>query len=284
MMTLLARAALVAAALCWKSSALVAETPTVVREAMLEQMRSLAQETRISIVGSNDPAELVNSPVFRYDDQPRRFIDATMWVWTDQGRPMAFQKIEAVEYGDPAAPASSWQICFTSTSPDLLVVQWPEKRTFRSAEPGIAFAPLAAAPVVAEGNVQRKRQARDLARKFTGRIVTSPKANITQQMRLLTTPIFEYLDPQTKEFRGAVFGLSTNGTNPDVLLVLEVRGDKDRQAWHFAPARMTCCEVTVALADTKVWQVDWVNGTEAPFATWTFFSSARQPLAAEDTP
>jgi len=259
------------------------------RQQLLAEMQSLAQQTKVSSAGSTIPLKLADKPVFRYDDQPRRFIDATMWVWTDQGRPLAFQKIEAVEYGDAAAPDSRWQLCFTSTSPDLLAVQWPEKRTFHSAEPGIAFAPLAAAPEVAEGNAQRKRQARDLARKFTGRIVTSPKANIVQQMRLLTTPIFEYTDPETREFQGAVFGLSTNGTNPDVLLVLEVREDKvrageERLAWHFAPARMTCCEVTVAFADTKVWQVDWVNGTEAPFATWTFFSSPRQPAAAEDTP
>jgi hypothetical protein len=264
------------------------------RAQLLAEMQSLAQQTKVSYQGSTTSLKLNDKPVFRYDDQPRRFIDATMWVWTEQGRPMAFQKIEAVEYGDLAAPNALWQFCFASTASDLLNVQWPEKRAFRSSEPGIVFAPLAAAPPVAEGNAQRKRQARDLARKFTGRIVTSPKANISQQMRLLTTPIFEYTDPETKEFRGSVFGLSTNGTNPDVLIVLEVRGDevrgdkfrgdKDHQAWHFAPARMTCCEVTVAFADTKVWQVDWVNGTEAPFPTWTFFSSPRQPLAAEGTP
>jgi hypothetical protein len=259
------------------------------RTQLLAEMQSLAQQTKVSYVGRTVQLKLAEKPVFRYDDQPRRFIDATIWVWTDKGRPMAFQKVEAVEYGDLAAPDSRWQFCFTSTSPDLVVVQWPENRTFRSVEPGIAFAPLSAAPAVAEGNIQRKRQARDLARKFSGRIVTSPKANTTQEMRLLTTPIFEYTDPETNAFRGAVFGLSTNGTNPDVLLVLEarevkVRAGEERLAWHFAPARMTCCEVTVAFADTKVWQVDWVNGTEAPFATWTFFSSPRQSLAAEETP
>ncbi len=251
---------------------------------MLAEMQSLAQQTKVSYEGHAAGLKLSDKPVFRYDDQPRRFIDATMWVWTDQGRPVAFQKIEALEYGDPEAPSSRWQHCFTSTALDRLAVEWPEKRHFRSTEPGIVFAPLAAAPAVAEGNAPRKRQARELARKFTGRIVTSPKANIAQQMRLLTTPILEYIDPQTKEYRGSVFGLSTNGTNPDVLVLLEVRGDEERPAWHFAPARMTCCEVTLSFADTKVWDVEWVNGTEAPFPTWTFFTSARQSQAAEDAP
>jgi hypothetical protein len=259
------------------------------RAQLLAEMQSLAQQTKVSREGRTHQLKLADKPIFRYDDQPRRFIDATMWVWTDGGRPVAFQKIEAVEYGDTAAPNSRWQFCFASTAQDRLVVDWSEKRNFRSTEPGIAFAPLSAAPAVAEGSIQRKRQARDLARQFTGRIVTSPKTNTVQQMRLLTTPLFEYIDPTTKEFRGSVFGLSTNGTNPDVLIVLEareeqVRGGAGRLAWHFAPARMTCCEVTLAFADAKVWQVDWVNGTEAPFATWTFFSSVRQSPAVESTP
>src|SRR4029453_2608237 len=207
----------------------VGDEQTELRRAQLvAEMQSLAQQTKVNYQGSTPSLKLNDKPVFRYDDQPRRFIDATMWVWTDQGRPMAFQKIEAVEYGDLAAPNALWQFCFASTASDLLNVEWPEKRTFRSSEPGIAFAPLAAAPAVAEGNAQRKGQARDLSRKFTGRIVTSPKANISQEMRLLTTPIFEYADPETKEFRGSVFGLSTNGTNPDVLIVLEVRGAEVR--------------------------------------------------------
>src|SRR5262245_20700702 len=84
------------------------------REELLKQMRALAEKTRIAIKGSDRQPEFLKSPIFRYDDQPRRFIDATIWAWTDQGRPVAFQKIEAVEFGDPAAPDSTWQYCFAS--------------------------------------------------------------------------------------------------------------------------------------------------------------------------
>jgi hypothetical protein len=65
---------------------------------------------------------------------------------------------------------------------------------------------LPGAPEPAEGNVQRKRQAREIVRKFSGRIVTSPRANIREQMRLLTTPLLEFADPRTKEYQGRVFG------------------------------------------------------------------------------
>ena len=49
----------------------------------------------------------------------------------------------------------------------------------------------------------------------------------------------EYADPETKVLLGAVFGFEVNGTNPDLLVLIEVRGDGDKPAWHFAPARMT---------------------------------------------
>ena len=281
---MLAAATFAAVALCWMSSLSVAETPAAVREAMLEQMRSLAKETRIGVVDSQETVELVNSPVFRYDDQPRRFIDATLWAWTVQGRPVAFQKIEAVEYGDAKAPMLLWQHCFASMSPDQLSVQWSGGRRFVSRESGIGTMTLPGAPEPAEGNVQRKRQAREMVRKFSGRIVTGPKTNTREQMRLLTTPLMEFADSRTKEYQGAVFGFSTNGTNPDVLLLLEIRteGETGVPTWHYAPVRMTCCEAKLAYQDREVWKTEWVNGTEAPFPTWTFFNTPRAPLVQQE--
>src|SRR4029450_5315602 len=85
------------------------------RAQLLAEMQSLAQQTKVSYQGSTTSLKLNDKPVFRYDDQPRRFIDATMWVWTDQGRPMAFQKIEAVEYGDLTSPKRPRRFCFRST-------------------------------------------------------------------------------------------------------------------------------------------------------------------------
>jgi hypothetical protein len=140
---------------------------------------------------------------------------------------------------------------------------------------------LAGAPPVAAESAQRKRQARELVRKFSARIVTDPKDNTTQEMRLLTTPLLEFEDPKTKELQGTVFGLSTNGTNPDVLIVLEVRGDGEKRGWHFAPARMTSGAVTLTYRDSKVWETKWVDPGEAPFPTWTYFATAREVVAEE---
>src|SRR5262245_55114821 len=65
------------------------------RQELLAQMQGLAEKTSVKYTNGESPIKLVDKPVFRYDDQPRRFIDATMWIWTDGGRPVACQKIEA---------------------------------------------------------------------------------------------------------------------------------------------------------------------------------------------
>src|SRR2546425_9543340 len=142
------------------------------RAQLLDEMRGLAQQTKVQFAKGDRQVELVKDPVFRYDDQPRRFIDATMWVWTEGGRPVAFQKIEAKYHVENGRP--QWGLCFASTADDLLSVQWTSDRTYRSAEPGIAFKALSEAPAVAAENVKRKRQLRELARSFSARTVLNP--------------------------------------------------------------------------------------------------------------
>src|SRR4051812_12273876 len=112
-----------------------------------------------------------------------------------------------------------WGYCFTSVSAELLKVNWSADRRFESTEPGIVFQRVVDAPSVAERDAARKRQARELSRAFSARVVIDPKRSDTQELRLLTTPIFEYSDPHTGQFMGSVFGFSANGTNPDLLIL-----------------------------------------------------------------
>lgn len=255
------------------------EKPPVERQRSqyLAQMKSLAEATNVTYKGDQQPPKLVSTPIFRYDDQPRRFIDATMWVWTDGGYPVAFQKVEAMINRGTNMP--QWGYCFTSVSTNLLQVTWSADRQFESKEPGIVFQRVVEAPEVAERDATRKRQARELARTFSARVVIDPKRNDKQELRLLTTPIFEYSDPHTSQFMGAVFGFSANGTNPDLLILFEPRKGEQKMEWYFAPARMTSGGVTLSYRDKKVWETPFVNAREAPFATWTFFQTPRIPLA-----
>jgi hypothetical protein len=248
------------------------------RAEYLEQMRAIADASKVKFADTEEPAKLVTVPVFRYDDQPRRFLDATMWIWTDGVRPVACQKIEARLH--LATDKPEWGYCFTSLAQQNLSASWPTGRTWSSRAAGIEFQPLPGAPAPAATSVARKRQIRELARQFSARLLIDPRVDKTAAMRLLPTPLYEYTDPETRLALGAVFGFEANGTNPDLLMLIEARGD-EKPAWHFAPARMTNGGVTLKIEDKTVWECPFVDVGEGPFANWLFFYAAREPLAGE---
>jgi hypothetical protein len=244
---------------------------------LLEPMRALAKATQVRFPQGDVQPQLVASPVFRYDDKPRFFLDATMWVWTAAGRPVAFEKIEAMAQDRP-----KWGYCFTSVAEDLLEVEWGDGREYRSTAPGAEFRPLPGVAVPAR-SAARKREARKLARDFSARILTDDAANTTEEMRLLPTPIFEYNDPETKEFLGAVFGLTTSGTNPDLLILLEPRNAPGAPAWHYAVGRMTIGGVTLKYRDVTVWEVEFYPPRPTAFPTWTFFYTPRPSASKSES-
>lgn len=248
------------------------------RSKLLNEMRALAQATTVRFQEGDRQPRLVGSPVFRYDDQPRFFIDATMWVWTDGGRPVAFEKIEAMSRGRP-----EWGYCFTSVADGLLAVKWSNGRQYRTTAPGVEFAPLAQAPKVPARNGARKLEARKLMRDFSARILPDAGANTSEEMRLLPTPILEYTDPESNEFLGAVFGLTTNGTNPDLLILLEPRPVDGIDTWHYAVGRMTIGGVTLKYRGQPVWQVDAYPPRPTAFPTWTFFTTWRTDTSESET-
>ena len=252
------------------------------REKLLAQMRSLAEETKVQIDGEQPvAAESIKNPIFRYDDQPRRFIDATMWAWTNAGHPVAFQKIEARLHQNTSEP--QWGYCFTSVAADKLLVEWSAERNFRATEPGARWDLVPRAPAPAVRSNERKRQARSLARGFGGRILIDPKTNRSAEMRLFTTPLLEYDASPSGQWQGAVYGLEINGTNPDVLVLLQVREHEEKPQWHFAAARMTTGGVTLNYQDQKVWEAEFVQPHTGPYPTWTFFATPRTPVAEEET-
>jgi hypothetical protein len=250
------------------------------RAELLKQMRHRAGETAVTYTTdqSRNQPQLVERPIFRYDDQPRRFLDATVWVWTDDGRPVALQKIEAKRHMTTDVP--QWGYCFTSLAEEPLNVAWQDGRKYQAQEAGMTFRPIPDAPAVAEKALQRRRQLRELARKFSARVLINPRTNMSEEMRLLTTPLWEY-DEAGQELQGALFAFSTNGTNPDLAILLEARPAANGLVWNYAPARMTTGGLTVSYRDQIVWDAPFVPPHSPTYSTWTFFSTDRKPVETE---
>lgn len=237
------------------------------KKQLREWMQNYAETTEIRIVvkDEREKAELVPQPVFRYSDDEREIPDATLWVWTRNARPAAFQKVEVNSWRD----TRQWTVCFASLSENLLEVNFPQERKYKSKVPGVEFRPIPEAEPPSDKARQRTSQIKSLKERFTGTIASDGTRPVS--FRAMPRPIFEYSDPDSKLPLGAIFGLTSTGTNPDILLIVELRkDDSDTLRWEYALARMTSVAFKVKLDDHVVWEGPGVP-RDPPPDNWLYF-------------
>jgi hypothetical protein len=247
------------------------------KERFTNYMRDFAESTAIRLAAVNgepeQTAKLVPNPVFRYSDEERFIPDATLWVWTRDARPVAFQKVEGNNHGG----GQMWTICFASLSEGLLNVRWPlarPPREYTARTPGVTFEPIPKADPPAETARKRTAQLRALKDRFSGRLGVNDQGKGGAETRTMAKPIFEYADPESKLPMGAIFGLSSTGTNPDLLLLIEARRDEaGAWRWEYAHARMTSASLRVRLDDDEVWAEG--NATPGALDNWIYYFLSR---------
>ena len=105
----------------------------------------------------------------------------------------------------------------------------------------------------------RLGQMRSMARDFTALQWKGKRA----ELRMLTQPIFRYEPTSGNTRDGAIFAFTNTeyGTDPDVLLILEVRETKDKPRWEYAFARFHYTEHSGNHGDKEVWRVpdEWAK-------------------------
>lgn len=137
------------------------------------------------------------------------------------------------------------------------------------------FAPVPAAEAPAGNPRLRTLQLKALKDRFAGRLSVNDDGSGGAETRTIPKPLYEYTDPQTKLPIGAIYGMTSTGTNPDLLLLIEARPDSNgKLRWEYAYARMTSNSVRVRLDDTEVWAEKSVASGE--FENWTFFFLRRE--------
>ena len=247
----------------------VAESDTTERKARLAQMRRLAERVRVDTLTEEDStkSQLVADPLFRYSDELRGILDATLWCWQIEARPVALLKIERYEKLPHDKP---WLYCIASLSSGLITAKWNSGQEFSSKAPGLEFRALSEAVMPADSKAARLTQLRQLARRFSATILRDPAENRRDEMRLLPQPLFRYANPDVGLIDAALFGFTATGTNPDVLLAVEMRGNDD-VSWHYGIARMTMEGLSVQLDGATVWTAAFTSGARGPFDTWHWF-------------
>src|SRR4029077_1341634 len=123
---------------------------------------------------------------------------------------------------------------------------------------GVEFKDVPKAPRPAKTAPERLRQMKAIAEGFKATMTGWAADNSDQEaLRLLPRPLYRYdltnaKDPDPKLVDGALFAY-VQGTDPEVVLVLEAIGTAEKAEWQYAFARATSGGLEVKLGDEIVW-------------------------------
>jgi hypothetical protein len=226
-------------------------TPTAEqRSKHLANMKALAQSFRILTKSGREDsvAKLADEPLLRYADNTRYNNEATLWIWSSSGRPTAIAAIELYPR-HPKGP--QWLYEIASLSTERIAAQRKDTLDWTANEPGLKLTALVGADPPTDKPVRRLGQMKTLLRRFAAHETTATEGRI--ELRALTNPLYRYGDSANEVTDGAIFAFA-NGTNPEILLVLEASSAKGEPAvWQYALAQMTGGVVSVHLDEKEVW-------------------------------
>jgi len=243
----------------------------------MRQMTQCARELQIveTINGSEVLAELVETPVLRWNDAPRDHPDGSLWIWESRGRPVAILEIYPKPIGDPRISH-----CGNSLSTVPTKISSARGVSRSATEPGVVFQDVPDAPTPADTEMARIRQIKEIANRFSAHQFWLP-GHTRYELRLLTQPVHRYQAPEVGILSGAVF-VFCHSTNPETAMMIELA--KEGAAvpkWRFALARIGHAEFHVLLDDKEVWTVPRADREPASDAYWGFVLPA-PPVS--DTP
>lgn len=256
-----------------RTEATATEVQAAERKQLRKKMAAKIGKVKVAPVDAPAPqqaVQLVAKPLMTYTDEPLSINAATVWTWAlrKEGRPMAFCKVEHYDMTRRAVRAE-WLYCFASMSPGLVRANWPDGHEWASSKPGVSFRDIPDAPEPVASPAARLRQMKDLSRKFAG---STEFGNSTrEELRLLTQPVYSYVDETVGVIDGAVFAATMNGTNPTALFLIELQKDGDQQLWKFAVNAMTDAGVVVKYDGKEVWNKPALHAPGRDFGTWTYF-------------
>jgi hypothetical protein len=230
--------------------------------------RAEAIEVNVTVGNRARKAAVHLEPLMKYTDVPRTIEMATLWVWQDEGHPVALGKVEA--YG--RKEGTKWLYCFASTAEALVEAKWPDGRLFQAKKPGIEWSAVKG-PTPQATVAGRRRQLKELFERFFA-TARNDALKSSDELRPLARPLHEYFSPKRGVTQGILCGFAANGTNPDVIVALEAVGaenDKDPpKSWRYGVIRMTTSAVSIKLDKDEVYKRDFVK-TLGDRDDWTHF-------------
>jgi hypothetical protein len=166
-----------------------------------------------------------------------------------------------------------------SLAEDQVTGEFASDRFWTPNSAGMKRLPLQTPEKPASSAAARLTQMRRLAAKFAVHLEDTRGTNtgVTRSLRILTQPLFRYRpatpeDSMPEYLDGALFAF-VEGTDPEVLLVLEAVQAGDAPQWKFGLARMNRDALKVTFEGLTIWSVPYLeNQSIVKTAPYTFFS------------
>jgi hypothetical protein len=232
----------------------------------LEIMKSAIDDFKITSNANLPKSALAfaKTPLLRYNDEARGFLDAGVWRLGETGRPIAFLTIELYRAGEAKALLTYE---FISLSPAEFTMFSTRGIRWSPSQTELKMSPLPDAPAPADNAKARLTQLRQLARRFA---VHEDHAGNKVECRLMPAPIDRYADPDHKIVDGAVFAFAT-GTNPELGLLLETDGKE----WSYGVFRMGAAALFIDLDDKPRHEIPNVQN----YSSSASYTAARHSIA-----
>jgi hypothetical protein len=195
--------------------------------------------------------ELKKEPIFEWSNPVRsRLQQGMVFLWLREGRPAAF----GCFFSQPNSRLPGRTVIheFHALDREKLLVSRVNALNEWKPQSGLVRKEIPDAGTPAETGAARLVQMRRLAQEFTGHLIE--KGGKLCELRLLTTPLYRYPSAKNGVVDGALFTLvATDGTDPEVLLLIEARKEAGRTRWEYACGRFSNRDLYVKRKDKEIW-------------------------------
>jgi hypothetical protein len=233
----------------------------------LADMQTLAETVQVTSGEGKQRkvAKLIPKPLYRFGDQKRFISDGTVWAWGNSGRPVAMAEFHT---GDRLKPDWGQWLVATSDAPVAAVIGGHGR--WATTETDFKLLPISDIGAPARSEMGRLRQMKRFAQSLSASSVWKEQQF---ELRLLTTEVYRYSDPQSGLIDGAVFVFAVD-SNPEAILFVEAHQDESDPGapglWKYALHQMSAASLTFSRGDSEVWAVPQsYGGPYAPHYAFT---------------
>ena len=211
----------------------------------MDLMMTRVSQIKFSSDVDGFPTQLRRTPLFRYDDVPRGYVDGAVWRTGGIGRPHAMITTEL--HPNFFGGGSKIIYEFLSLTEDRFLAESPDFPSWVPGESGALRKPIPEAPAPADSPAMRLWQIKKLAARFAA--MQEVEGQFVK-LRLLPRPIDRYKPVEHANADGALF-VFASGRMPGLVLLIESEG----QNWRFAVGRLSRpSKLIVTLDGIEVWR------------------------------